>query len=43
MLANLFAVLSGRTMRAKGKPWGGVPVGGSRGAGFTFGCFPSLY
>lgn len=43
MLANLVAVLSGRAMRAKGKRWGGVPVGGSQGAGFTFGCFPSFH
>lgn len=43
MLANLSAVLSGRATRAKGKWWGGVPVGRSRGAGFTFGGFPSFH
>lgn len=40
MLADLFVVLSGRVMRVKGKQWGGVPVGGSQGVGFTFGYFP---
>lgn len=40
MLADLFVVLSGRAVRVEGTQRGGVPVGGSQGVGFTFGCFP---